>query len=230
MENLNKELIGSLVALHPHTAKIFKAYRMDFCCGGDITLEDICAKKQVNLDEAVSKLQDVIANAIPEQEDCNSWDLVKLVEHIESQYHRKAEADINDLMPHLDKVVRVHGEGHPHLPAVRNLFLQLVADLSDHMLKEERVSFPLIRESKGVISPELAEKLDIEILALHTEHEAVGNILEQIASLTNNYTPPESACRTYRLVYQLLELFQDALHIHVHLENNILFTKIRNKK
>lgn len=230
MENLNKELIGSLVALHPHTAKIFKAYKMDFCCGGDITLEDICTKKQVNLDEVEGKLQDVIANAIPEQEDCNSWDLVTLVEHIEKIYHRKAEADINDLMPHLDKVVRVHGEGHPHLPAVRNLFLQLIADLSDHMIKEENVLFPMIRKSKGVVSSELAEKMEVEILGLHTEHVAVGDILEQISNLTNTFSPPEGACRTYRLVYQLLELFQDALHIHVHHENNILFAKIRNKK
>ncbi|RXQ95717.1 iron-sulfur cluster repair di-iron protein [Ancylomarina salipaludis] len=230
MENLNKVLVGNIVAQHPHTAKIFKTYKMDFCCGGDITLEDICTKKQVDLSELEGKLQDVIKQAIPLKEDYNTWPLDTLVDHIENHYHRKAEADINDLMPHLDKVVRVHGEKHPHLPAIRSLFLELVSDLSDHMIKEEKILFPMIRESKGLVSPEMAEKLDIEISALHSEHETVGDILKQISNLTDNFTPPEGACRTYRLVYQLLELFQDALHIHVHLENNIVFKKIINQK
>lgn len=150
-----------------------------------------------------------------------TWDLVKLISFTEKQYHQKIEADINDLMPHIDKVVRVHGESHPHLPAVRNLFLQLVAELNEHIKKEETV-FNLIDDIKAD-----ANILEFEISSLAGNHLAFESVLENISELTNEFTAPEGSCRTYNLVYDSLKAFNEKLNQYENLESNVLFDKIR---
>ncbi|MCZ4694666.1 hypothetical protein DWB61_06410 [Ancylomarina euxinus] len=150
-----------------------------------------------------------------------SWDLDKLMAYIEKQYHQKIEADINELLPPIDKVVRVHGESHPHLPAVRNLFLQLVAELNEHIKKEETV-FNLIDDIK--VDDNI---LDFEISSLAGNHLAFESVLENISELTNQFTAPEGSCRTYNLVYDLLRAFNEKLSHYRELENEVLFPKIK---
>ncbi len=150
-----------------------------------------------------------------------SWDLAKLTTYTETHYHNKIEADIKDLMPHIDKVVRVHGESHPHLPAVRNLFLQLVTELNEHFRKEKNL-FQTIAENKMD-----ASKLEFEISSLVGNHLAFESALENISELTHKYTAPEGSCRTYNLVYDSLSAFNQKLNQYEKLESNVLFDKIR---
>jgi regulator of cell morphogenesis and NO signaling len=158
---------------------------------------------------------------IKTEETYKSWDLTKLITYIKKNYHQKIEADIKDLMPHIDKVVRVHGESHPHLPAVRNLFLQLVAELNVHIKKEETV-FNLIDDIKAD-----ANILEFEISSLVGNHLAFESVLENISELTNQFTAPEDSCRTYNLVYDLLRAFNEKLTHYRELENEVLFEKVK---
>ena len=150
-----------------------------------------------------------------------SWDLEKLMAYIEKQYHQKIVTDINELMPHIDKVVRVHGESHPHLPAVRNLFLQLVAEFKVHTQKEEMV-FNLIDDIKID-----ANILEFELSSLAGNHLAFESVLENISELTHKYTAPQGSCKTYNLVYDLLRAFNEKLKHYRELENEVLFEKIK---
>jgi len=160
------------------------------------------------------------AGRVEREETYENWDLAKLITYTETHYHQKIETDIIDLMPHLDKVVRVHGEKHPHLPAVRNLFLQLVAELNEHIKKEENL-FKSIAENTTD-----ATKLEFEISSLAGNHLAFESVLENIAELTNQFTAPEGSCRTYNLVYDSLRSFNEKLTHYRELENKVLFEKI----
>lgn len=154
-------------------------------------------------------------------ETCKDWDLNKLITFTETQYHQKIETDINALMPHIDKVVRVHGESHPHLPAVRNLFLQLVAELNDHIKKEESLF-------KSVADNTIdAGKREFELSSLAGNHIAFESVLENISELTNAFTAPAGSCKTYNLVYNSLRAFNEKLTYYRKLENEVLFSKIK---
>ena len=150
-----------------------------------------------------------------------SWDLAKLITYTEKNYHQKIETDIKDLMPHIDKVVRVHGESHPHLPAVRNLFLQLVAELNEHFKKEKNL-FQLLAENNTDSS-----KLEFETSSLAGDHMAFESVLINISDLTNKFSAPEGSCRTYNLVYDLLRGLNEKLAQYRELENEVLFEKIK---
>jgi len=150
-----------------------------------------------------------------------NWDLAKLMAYTETHYHNKIQTDIKDLMPHIDKVVRVHGESHPHLPAVRNLFLQLVAELNEHFKKEEN----LFKSIEAIKTD--ANKLEFEISSLVGNHLAFESVLENISELTHKYTAPEGSCRTYNLVYDSLKAFNKKLNQYENLESHVLFDKIR---
>ena len=150
-----------------------------------------------------------------------NYDLAKLITFIDTEYHQKLEADINELMPHIDKVVKVHGELHPHLPAVRSLFLQLIAELKVHTQKEAML-FDLIDDIKSD-----ANILEFEISSLAGNHIAFESVLENISGLTNTFTTPEGACKTYNLVYDSLKSFNEKLTNYRELETKVLFDKIR---
>ena len=150
-----------------------------------------------------------------------SWDLDKLMAYIEKQYHQEIKTDINGLIPPIDKVVRVHGASHPHLPAVRNLFLQLVAELNEHIKKEETI-FNLIDDIK--VDDNI---LNFELSSLAGNHLAFESVFENISELTNQFTAPEGACRTYNLVYDLLRAFNEKLSHYREIEHDVLFEKIK---
>ncbi len=150
-----------------------------------------------------------------------TWDLEKLISFIGKEYHTKIIVDIDKLMPHIDKVVRVHGESHPHLPAVRNLFLQLVVEFNVHIKKEESI-FNLIDDIKADTNI-----LDFEISSLAGNHIAFESALENISELTNTFKAPEGSCKTYNIVYDSLKAFNQKLIHYRELEHDVLFEKIR---
>lgn len=231
MEITKKSNIGALVAQNYKTANVFKKSGIDFCCNGNRTIEDACNQKKINVDELIQSLQNVAQiNNSADGINFNSWPLDLLADYIEKKHHRFVESKILEITPFLNKIVKVHGPQHPELNEVQLLFQGCVDELTVHMKKEELVLFPFIRKlelAKQNGTPVNAQFGSVKnpIQNMMNEHTAEGERFRKIAELTNNYTPPQDACNTYKVTFSLLNEFEDDLHQHIHLENNILFPK-----
>lgn len=231
MTNITKEsIVGQIVAQDYRTATLFKNYGIDFCCNGNRTLEDVCSQKHLTPENLISELRTITEKPVTSEADYNSWPIDLLADYIEKKHHRYVEARIKDITPFLQKVVRVHGKQHPELYEIDSLFQSSARELQSHMKKEEMVLFPYIRKMVDIkntadtITPPFGTVMNPIKTMMH-EHEGEGERFRKIAALTNNYMPPEDACNTYRITYSLLQEFENDLHVHIHLENNILFPK-----
>lgn len=219
-------IIGELVAEDYRTASIFKTFGLDFCCGGDRTIAEACRKKELEPGVVLHALEEVQHVAPTTAIAYNSWPADLLADYIEKKHHRYVTAKIAEITPFLEKVTRVHGDRHPELKEVAALFRECAVDLLGHMKKEEAVLFPYIR-SMTVNGATHAAFGTVEnpISVMMHEHHIEGERFQKIAALTGNYTAPADACNTYRVTFSLLKEFEEDLHLHVHLENNILFPK-----
>ena len=225
-----EKTIGDFVAENFRTAEVFKKYNIDFCCKGGRTVEEACDKKKVSPEEIYKELEEV-ANRKSEDIDFNSWPLDLLADYVEKTHHRYVEEKSAMLIPYLNKLCKVHGERHPELFEINELFIGSAQDLAAHMKKEELILFPFIKqmvEAKKNGEPLPAPRfgtVENPVAMMQHEHEAEGERFVKIAELTNNYEFPDDACGTYQVTYRMLEDFQNDLHKHIHLENNILFPK-----
>lgn len=229
METLEKITIGEYVAKDFRTAAIFSKYGIDFCCKGNRTIEEACDKKDIDTNELMEQLNTVLTTKNDNTIDFKSWPLDLLADYIEKTHHRYVEEKTQILLPFLDKLCKVHGANHPELFEINELFIGCAGELAQHMKKEELILFPFIKKMvKATLTDELIVQPNFgtiknPIAMMMEEHEAEGDRFVKIASLTNNYTPPEDACNTYRVTYAMLADFEQDLHKHIHLENNILF-------
>lgn len=226
-ENQN---IGELVALDYRTASVFKKYKIDFCCNGNRTIADACKKGDIDSINILSDLEAAMQSKVTST-DFQSWPLDLLAEYIEKKHHRYVEDKTLELKPYLDKICKVHGEHHPELFKINEEFLECAGAMAAHMKKEELIIFPFIKKmvsSKSkhqeITKPGFGS-VQNPINMMMDDHEAEGERFVRISELSNDYTPPEDACNTYRVTLALLKEFEDDLHMHVHLENNILFPK-----
>ena len=225
-----EKTIGDFVAENFRTAEVFKKYNIDFCCKGGRTVEEAWDKKKVSPEEIYKELEEV-ANRKSEDIDFNSWPLDLLADYVEKTHHRYVEEKSAMLIPYLNKLCKVHGERHPELFEINELFIGSAQDLAAHMKKEELILFPFIKqmvEAKKNGEPLPAPRfgtVENPVAMMKHEHEAEGERFVKIAELTNNYEFPDDACGTYQVTYRMLEDFQNDLHKHIHLENNILFPK-----
>jgi len=225
------QIIGELVAQDYRTASVFKKYKLDFCCQGNKTIDDACKKKNIDSKPLLNDLNAVVQAKSEGATDYQTWPLDLLADYIEKKHHRYVEDKSLEIKPFLDKVCRVHGERHPELLEISEHFYATAGELAKHMKKEELILFPFIRkmakakqEGTKVDAPAFGT-IENPIQAMMSEHTTEGDRLRKIEQLTNGYTPPEDACNTYRVTFALLKEFEDDLHKHIHLENNILFPK-----
>jgi regulator of cell morphogenesis and NO signaling len=221
--------VAEVVTENIKSAHIFKKYGIDFCCGGGITIEKACAKKDVNYSQLVEELSKV--DNPSKAYNYNNWKLDFLVDHIENVHHTYVEENIPLILQYSNKVARVHGHHYSEVIEINNLFTEVANELSAHMKKEELILFPFIKqlvkaekENTTAPSPHFGT-VNNPIQMMENEHENAGNIFKEIARLTNNYNPPEGACNTFKALYAKLDEFEQDLHQHIHLENNILFPK-----
>lgn len=231
MKKLELTPIGQIVAGNYKTARVFTAHNMDFCCGGGITLAKACQKHGADLNQVVTEL-----TAVLKTERNNTFKLEKpdqLIDTIVDVHHKYIETTTPTLLMYLDKLCSVHGERHPELWKVKSLFNEGAGALAAHMKKEELILFPFI---KAMVASKTNDfKLsaphfgDIEnpIHMMEDEHNTEGERFRQISELTNNYQVPEDACQTYKVTYAMLKEFEEDLHKHIHLENNVLFPQAR---
>ncbi|WP_138430971.1 iron-sulfur cluster repair di-iron protein [Fodinibius saliphilus] len=230
MEKLNGQTIGEIVADDYRTAGIFKKFGLDFCCGGKRTVSEACEKKGVDFDKLSKELLS-LGSVNSANHNYNDWSPALLVDYIIERHHEFVRAKTSEIEIYAHKVARVHGERHEEVIQIRDTFLTLKEEMLSHLMKEEEILFPYIKqlvnaEKKG----KPVEKPDFKTAAnpvamMEAEHEDAGNLMAQIEELSNGFTPPQDACATYRVLFQNLEGFQDDLHKHVHLENNVLFPK-----
>ncbi len=225
------QIIGELVAQDYRTASVFKKYGIDFCCQGNRTIDDACQKKNIDGKLVVADLNAVMQSSAQATSDYQTWPLDLLADYIEKKHHRYVQEKTQEIQPYLDKICRVHGGHHPELLEINDAFLASAGELAMHMKKEELVLFPYIRkmvkakqENSEVEAPHFGT-VQNPVQMMMDEHTTEGERFRKIETLSNNYTPPEDACNTYKVTFALLKEFEEDLHLHIHLENNILFPR-----
>lgn len=221
MNTLSKIPVGQIVAEDFRTAQVFRSYGLDFCCGGKKSLEETCAKKNINLQSVLEDLE--ILKQGSAENNYNEWDLDFLVDYIVNNHHKYIRNKLPEIGFYAEKVARVHGDTHPELLQVLQNFRILSDELTHHIQEEEDGVFQEIKNMVG--NREKCSVQESVIKALEDDHEKAGELMETIEKLTGGYNPPADACASYRVLFQNLEAFQNDLHKHVHLENNILFPK-----
>jgi regulator of cell morphogenesis and NO signaling len=224
-ESMKTKTIGSIVTDDFRAASIFKEAGIDFCCGGNKSLETACGEKQIEVDELAAKINALAGSGISQQHDYKNWDLSFLADYIVNTHHQFVKKNLPELLFYTRKIADVHGANHPELLELADLFFEINRELTQHLKQEEDVLFPAIKTVLNSNNPGAKSTIKIEINRMHDEHEFAGGAMDRINEITNGYQVPSDVCNTYEVCFKLLEAFEDDLHIHVHLENNILFPK-----
>lgn len=225
------ETLGQIAARDLRKASIFKKYGLDFCCGGKKTVKEACLEKGIDVVKVEEELRE--ADRIPSSRPLpyNDWELDFLSDYIVNTHHAYVQKNLPDIRAYAEKVARVHGGRHPELLDLRQIVEQVYHEMSSHMAKEENVLFPYIKKmaaakkNNQLVGGIHFGTVQNPVNMMEMEHESVGNELARLRALTNNYALPPDACASYSLLYRLLNEFEEDLHLHVHLENNILFPK-----
>lgn len=230
----SENTVGEVAVSFPSTSRVFEQHHIDYCCGAYRSIADACAEQNIAVDDLISQLRRVSQEAPPpDVQDWTKTSLTKLIDYILETHHQYLYDEVPRLDQMLSKVIDAHGNRHPEsLIPLGGVFNSFEREIEDHLLKEERVLFPLIKEmetaqERGTSLPEFGcGSVNNPVRVMRYEHDNAGNALLEIRRLTDNHTPPEDACNTYRILFHgLLELEQD-LHQHIHLENNILFPRV----
>jgi regulator of cell morphogenesis and NO signaling len=225
---LEDRTIGEIVAQDFRTAAVFHRFGIDFCCGGKRSVMDACRTAAVEMRTVLDSLK-ALGPGTNAPDDVAHWSLNRLVAHIVDTHHAYIRSSAPTIEAYLEKLVKVHGARHPELARVAHVFAQMSRELIPHMMKEEHVLFPYIGELTRATpgAPRLSPFGTVQnpIHMMEREHEEVGNEMRIIRELTNDFTPPADGCTTYRVCFAELQRFEEDLHRHVHLENNILFPK-----
>lgn len=220
--------VSDIVTSIPQTADLFRSLRIDFCCGGQVPLEE--AAKQRNLEPAavLEKVQS-LENKFADYQESRPASLKEseLIEYIQHKHHAFLRDELPALTPYVTKLARVHGEHHPELLRVQELFSDLKNELLDHTKDEDEHVFPLILKFVAEPNHQAAAELKLHVSELEDEHAHAGRLLQELRDVTANFELPSDACGTYRLVYQRLAMLEKDTFEHIHLENNILFERIR---
>lgn len=214
--------VGRVVAERAETARVFELLGIDYCCGGETSLQEAAQAKGLDLDRLIAALEAVGPGVAGEP--ARAWaeaPLAELIAHIEGTYHAGLRRDLPRLDSLVATVVRVHGETHAELSEVGRLYRTVRSAIPAHLELEEKELFPAILEA-GPRDPAAVRRL---LEAMRSDHDEVGAALHQIRELTNAYEPPSDACALYKqMLVGLAELERD-LHAHVHLENNVLLPR-----
>ncbi len=221
--------VAQMAVSHPSALSVFEKYNIDYCCGGHRTLEDACLRKGL---DPVTIRREILQSASAEYTlRPDLWSSSLLVDFIIQNHHNYVSEAIPEIKFLLDKVCNVHGNDNSELLTIREDFAELAEELTDHMKKEEFVLFPAIKrlEAQSDNDHPLSSAIQSPIVAMEHEHTIAGDLIKHIRSLSNDYTPPDFACPTYRITYQKLQEFDNDLMRHIHLENNILFERMKTR-
>ncbi len=229
--NIQPDLkVADVVSDNIQSAHIFKKYGIDFCCGGGISIQRACEKKNIDQEALLRDLKSMDDKVLPSQ-NFNRWELDFLIDYIVHTHHAYVVESLGLIDEYASKVAKVHGAGHPPVIEIALLCKKVAEELTSHMRKEEMILFPYIKnlvtankQNACITEAHFGTVLN-PIHMMEEEHEYVGDLLKTINGLSNGHTPPEWACNTFKALYAKLDEFEQDLHVHIHLENNILFPK-----
>jgi regulator of cell morphogenesis and NO signaling len=215
----------------PSSIRVFEHYGIDYCCGGRKPLAEACIAGKLEVDTVLAALEAAAKVTTPIGQDWTQSSLEKLSGHIIATHHAYVKRELPRLAELALKVVARHGATKPELPVIQSSLARLDEELSQHLLKEEVILFPYIVKLERSIA-DGSEKphgcfgsVASPIAMMTQEHDAAGELLAEMRRLSHNFVPPADACPTYHAFYDGLKDFEQDLHQHIHLENNILFPR-----
>lgn len=228
MQTINIDItVGDIVRATPARARIFESLGIDYCCGGKKPLSEACRAKGLDPATVVAMLSALDGACETTTANADAMSLSELCDHIEKVHH----GYLHEELPRLDfmtrKVAAVHGDHEPRLLEVRRVFESFQADMVSHTKEEDEKVFPAVRQLESSDNGKAAGAGDLKTMLskLESEHESAGAALVHFRELTDNFTPPEWACNTFRALYDGLAQLEKHTHQHVHKENNVLFPK-----
>jgi|SRR5690349_4175197 len=230
MNNIKALTLGEIVKDNYKAAAVLEKFSLDFCCNGNRKFEDACRETNIDPEQVIRELKE-LGNQSGDDLQFDSWTLSKLIDHIVKRHHAYVEEKGPQIKGYLDKICRVHGDRHPELFEVRTIFSEVVGEMAVHMKKEELMLFPFIKrmervgDSGGAVESPLFKSVNFPVGMMEADHAIEGEKLARISALTGHYAIPSDACNSFAITYQLLDEFEKDLHMHIHLENNILFPK-----
>ncbi|MCC6343583.1 MAG: iron-sulfur cluster repair di-iron protein [Bryobacterales bacterium] len=224
--------VGDIAATSAVAASVLERYGIDYCCHGKSSLEDACRAKGVSPDNVKDDIARAITKAPASSTDWNTAPLRDLIEHIVTKHHEYLKLELPRVGQRVRTVARVHGEKDPvALHELEQVFGGMAEELNLHMHKEEMMLFPAIERSEaatqggGMLPPSPFGTIANPISVMEHEHDSAGNALIRIREITKDFDPPPYACSTYRAMLEGLKALEADLHVHIHLENNILFPR-----
>jgi len=210
--------VGHIAAEHPAATRVFHRFGIDFCCAGGKSIEAACNARGVDPATVLEAVREELHDGATDDTNWSSVDLSVLIDHILTAYHKPLQEELPRLDTMTTKVAAVHHEKDARLTELRSVFAALKAELDAHMMKEEQILFPMIRQGQGASAGG-------PISVMEHEHDSAGAALRKMRVLTDEFQPPEEACNTWRAMLHGLEELERELHQHIHLENNILFPR-----
>lgn len=233
MTELLTQSLATIVTDNHKTASVFEKYHLDFCCKGKRTLKEACAENRVNPADVLMDLERTMTSNNDDTIDPSKMSLTKLTGYIVETHHSYVQRELPLIFGYLQKVTAKHGEKHPELYKLFELFTAIKEEMEIHMQKEETILFPRICELEKLAMQQSRPRVSKSFISapvsiMEDEHDHAGSLMEEIRKISENYNPPIGACTTYKLSFKALQNFETDLHQHVHLENNILFPKAIN--
>lgn len=228
MTNIAQQTLAGIVINDHRAATVLEKYHLDFCCKGKRTLADACSEKGLSSDEIVTELESINEPLNSKQMPFGEMTAEQLIAHIVIHHHFYVKQIMPQLYNHIEKVATKHGDRFPWMIDVFRLFAEIRDEMTMHMQKEELILFPAIKKAeRAFVNRETigaeAGIINGAVNVMENEHDIAGEIMFQIRGLTNNYREPADACTTFKISLAELKAFEEDLHRHVHLENNILF-------
>lgn len=216
--------VGEIASTLPSSVRIFQRHGIDFCCGGKKPLASACREQGLSFEDVSNAIETAAAGPKNHDRDWQHEPLHVLVAHIVATYHDALREELPRLEAMAAKVVRVHGSKAPHLARLNTIVNELAEDLSAHMDKEEMILFPAIVAQESGTSPH-GMPLSGPVHVMEHDHDRAGDLIAEMRRITGDYVAPEWACQTLRALYHGLAELESSMHVHVHLENNILFPR-----
>ena len=225
------QTVAEMAVSMPGALSVFSKHNIDYCCGGHRSLGEACMRLGLNPEKIMSEIHGSPGLQLNHTLRFKNWSSSLLIDYIVENHHAYIKKAIPDIQFFLDKVCSAHGDEDIQLLSIRQDFQDLAEELTSHMNKEEFVLFPAIKrlETNEYGNLPLTITLRSPLQAMEDEHEIAGELIKSIRNLSNNYTTPGYACPTYWIAYQKLQEFDADLIMHIHLENNILFERVKSK-
>ena len=227
--------LGEVVTVYPAVVKKFNDMELDYCCGGNKSLELALKEKGVDVDKFVEDLNKEFKEFKFESSQYVDWrekSSEELISHIVETHHGETFRLLKEIDPLMVKVFRVHFSHDPELlMKVHSLFGKLKCELEEHLLKEENILFPLMIKYDKAKNEKEKKEIEEDIRIIVNEHEAAGDILKELAEVTDDYKVPEWGCISFKLLYDYLHDLEKDLFIHIHKENRLcLMINLPRKK